>query len=307
MTKSATLHRHLCLIRQLHPPYLYPNKEYLLNMIREHGFSADSKRTLEKDFTDIKYEYGLIIKYSRARNGYYIVLPTDEDVSDFQAFLHLLERKERLAFLSESVGKVSEISRYLQLERNEHFRGTEHLHLLWEALRSRRRVQFEYEPYASDREIRTRMLEPGLILEDRNRWYLVGLDVAAGGRRTFGLDRIRQLQMTDQPISHSQVTDYQTFRRHCIGVTCPPDAPVERVLLRFTVHEGQYVRALPMHSSQQILREDDQFIDIELHVILNYELEREILGYGEEVEVLAPRQLRDKIGSRLENTRKKYC
>lgn len=305
MNKSAALHRHLCLIRQLQPPYSYPAKEVLVARLKDLGFPAASNRTLERDFNAITHEYGLPVQFHHLQRGYYLSLPTDEDVSDFHQFLQLLERRERLEFLSSSIGNAHEVSRFLQLEKNSHFTGLDQLPRLWEALRARRVVQFTYRSYAGTPP-RRRTVEPGLIFEDRNRWYLAGRDQEIDRLRTFGLDRISDLVFTDRFVAVDRTDEYRSHRQHVIGVTAPPDQPVERVVLRFTPLEGNYVISLPMHGSQRVLRNDDRGVDIELRVIPNFELEREILGYGEEVEVLEPASLREKIAARLRKMGERY-
>jgi len=47
-------------------------------------------------------------------------------------------------------------------------------------------------------------------------------------------------------------------------------------------------------------------LDFELSVLLNHELEREILAYGEEVEVLEPMELRQRIAGRLKKSFQNY-
>jgi predicted DNA-binding transcriptional regulator YafY len=305
MNKSAALHRHLYLIRQLQPPYSYPGKALLVARLKSMGFPAVSNRTLERDFSAITHEYGLPVAFHHTQRGYYLSLPTDEDVSDFHQFLRLLERRERLEFLTHSIGGAHEVSRFLQLESNEHFTGLDLLPRLWEALRAGRVVRFTYRSYAGTPP-RLRTVEPGLIFEDRNRWYLAGWDQDIDKLRTFGLDRISDLASTDRLVTDDRADEYRNHRQHVIGVTAPPDQPVERVVLRFTPLEGNYVISLPMHGSQRVLRNDGHGVEIELRVIPNFELEREILGYGEEVEVLEPLALREKIAARLRKMGERY-
>ncbi|CAN5808967.1 hypothetical protein BH24BAC1_BH24BAC1_20750 [soil metagenome] len=78
------------------------------------------------------------------------------------------------------------------------------------------------------------------------------------------------------------------------------------MVLRVSPQEAPYVLSLPLHASQQVVAEQHGYLKVELHVILNYELEREILGFGEEVEVVEPVHLREKIAERLERGRGFY-
>jgi len=305
MNQAATLHRHLDLIRCLRPPYLYYDKAQLSERLAEKGYVAVSERTVERDLQDIRHEYGLSIRYDRRRRGYCLDLPTEQDVSDFEDFVQLLERRERLEFLNSAVTSPHGVSRYLQLEHNAQFTGARHLPVLWEALRSDRAVTFTYAPY-TNAEARRRTVEPGLLFEFRNRWYLDGHDLDADGMRTFGLDRMADVALTDRPIRQQRSEQYRTYRQHAIGVTCQPDREPERVRLRFSPAEYPYVQSLPLHPSQREVERDGRGVVVELFVIINHELEREILAYGDEIEVLSPPDLLSRIATRLKKASNFY-
>ncbi len=68
-----------------------------------------------------------------------------------------------------------------------------------------------------------------------------------------------------------------------------------------------YVLTKPLHPSQQVLKEDEKGIIIRIDVVLNFELEREILGFGEFVKVLAPRLLVSRIEKRVKRALGHYA
>lgn len=300
MTLAATLRRHWCIVRAIHPPFVYPSKEKLFELVREEGFADYSESSFERDKKDISEQYSIYIKYNKRRNGYFIDLQDDEDIADFKAFLDLLERRERVEFVNQTLTGVREIGRYLQLEKNPDFAGISHLPLLWEALRAQRVISFEYSAYTQTPvPAQARLVEPGLLFEYKNRWYLDGYDLQKNQIRTFGLDRMAQLQLTDKYISQNRSNQYRTMRQHVIGVNSAPDTVPVRVVLRLTPLQANYLQSLPMHHSQQVLGQTDDFVDFALEVVLNIEIEIEILSLGEAVEVLEPVELREKIHDRI--------
>ncbi len=308
MTDSAKLRRHLCLIRFLDRPFSYPAKPRLCEHLRDHDFEQVSNSTIERDLRDIRADYGIGIAYHRQQRGYFLDVADDENLDDFRAFVWLLERRERLEALTQAGPSVS---RYFQFEHHDggaasRFRGLHWLSPIWNAVQRRVAVTFRYQDYnaGSDEQ---RLVEPGLVFEYKNRWYLDGYDLNRQAPRTFGLDRITELVLTPQAMLPNRDIDYRAARQHVIGVTAPPGAAIERVVLRFMKPEAEYIRALPMHSSQLILAETTEYVDIRLDVTLNPELEREILAYGEQVAVLEPVALREKVGERVENLRKQYA
>lgn len=273
----------------------------------EIGIEAKSQRTIERDMEKLRDEYSIDIRHDPNKNGYYLYTPPDEDVDDFNQFVSLLERRERLDFLQAAVTSIRDAGNYLQLERSEQFTGAASLPILWDALRCQKVVQFEYASYRAERSTPSvRMVEPGIIFEYRNRWYLDGWDIQKGGIRTFGLDRMTNPVAVGQTISVNRTDAYKALRKQVIGVTIPKGAVAERVVLRFTKLEANYVLSLPLHCSQQLIQETDSHLDIALQVVLNHELEREILAYGEAVEVLEPICLRETITHRAIKLAKSY-
>jgi predicted DNA-binding transcriptional regulator YafY len=81
---------------------------------------------------------------------------------------------------------------------------------------------------------------------------------------------------------------------------------VERVVLRFTPLQAKYVKALPMHPSQKVVKEDKDSAVIELLVQPNRELHNELLAMGEGVRVLEPASLAKAIAKAHKAAAKQY-
>src|SRR5690606_26143658 len=105
----------------------------------------------------------------------------------------------------------------------------------------------------------------------------------------FGLDRIQDLSVMAKRFPPLEI-DVQEAYEDVIGVDRSERDPV-RITLRFTPEQGKYVKSLPLHSSQHIVRDDAKATDVVLFVAPNYELQQEILGMGDKVKVLEPASL----------------
>lgn len=62
----------------------------------------------------------------------------------------------------------------------------------------------------------------------------------------------------------------------------------------------------PLHHTQKLLSEDETGKIFSIRVILNFELEREILGFGSKLRVLGPRILVKQIKKQLYETLESY-
>ena len=60
-----------------------------------------------------------------------------------------------------------------------------------------------------------------------------------------------------------------------------------------------YVITKPLHASQKVVEEREDGIVISIHVIPNFELEKEIISFGDRMIVLSPEKLRKQIEARL--------
>lgn len=67
-----------------------------------------------------------------------------------------------------------------------------------------------------------------------------------------------------------------------------------------------YVVTKPIHATQKVLEVTDEGTLFSIEVVHNFELEREFLGFGEEIEILAPRLVKKRIKTRLEKALEKY-
>jgi predicted DNA-binding transcriptional regulator YafY len=141
--------------------------------------------------------------------------------------------------------------------------------------------------------------EPYLLKEFEGRWYLFAFIAEKQAFRTFGLDRINDLAITDKQFQRTEQRATTADRFNDVyGLVYMPDQqnpPLE--IVRFRCNSDFMIRqleALPLHYSQTI---DNKTVS--LRVIINPELENKLLSYGEYIEVLSPNSLKDKIKQRL--------
>ena len=100
--------------------------------------------------------------------------------------------------------------------------------------------------------------------------------------------------------------DTATFYLDTIGVSKMPNQTTQTIVLKMVKEHAPYIITKPMHPSQKILKEDTDGVIFSIDVIWNFELEREILGFGEQIKILSPKRLSGKIQSRLKQTLHKY-
>lgn len=304
MSRSGNLKKYLLIIRLLQEnKQRVPSLSTIQAHLGNHGFCNISSRTLSRDFQALYAEFGIDIKFDPSKRGYIICTATDEDISDFKQFLKLLELAERVETISQTLQSTAKASRSIVFEHNDFFRGSELLKPLAEAIQHKINISFHYHSFLKPLPDQYDVA-PYLIMEHRNRWYLLGHDQKSSKVKTFGLDRMEQVQLL-QPFKEAEAFDYKTLFEHTYGITCLAETP-SNVVLSFTPQQGKYIKSLSMHHSQQVLLDNEQELRITLLVVLNIDLKMQLLSFGSQVEVLEPLKLRQEITKELQNTLKKY-
>ena len=115
----------------------------------------------------------------------------------------------------------------------------------------------------------------------------------------LALDRmINIVELPSEPYLPCTDVDVNTFFNDVIGVTKHINNRAINVTLWVAKDNAPYVLTKPLHPSQELRKQDEKGIIINIKVVLNFELEREILGFGEKMKVLSPRKLKSRIISR---------
>ncbi len=271
-------------------------KDYLF----DHGFEV-SARTIQRDMEQIRFEFGIEIKYDRHRNGYYIDGEAQINTDRFLRFLEIVNTAE---LLTESLKESKDTLQYISFESRGVLRGVEHLKPLLFAIKNHRKLSFLYEKF--DTGVKRRYtVRPYLLKEYQNRWYLVGMVGGAGDFRTFGVDRIMELQVKEETFKPRAHKHPARLFENTIGLTYSLNK-LEEVVLSFTPLQAKYVKSLPLHKSQEVIRESDKEVLVTLRIIPNYEFRQQLLKLGDSVKVIRPQWLAADIKKCLSAALKRY-
>ena len=133
---------------------------------------------------------------------------------------------------------------------------------------------------------------------------MVGLRDKTRDIRTYALDRVRKMNIVNRNFEMPTDINPKEFFENIIGVTQSKAEP-KLVKLKTTPSQAKYLRALPLHSSQQE-EIHDQYSIFTYQLKLNYELVHEILAFGPDVVVEAPHELRVMVLDELKRNLQNY-
>lgn len=248
-----------------------------------------SKRTFQRDLNDIREIYQIDIQFDPSDRAYFIAFDEPPTVHE-----RILEAFDTLNALQIS----DRLSRFIFFEPRKPL-GTEHLYDLLHACRRQYIVEFTYHKFEDDGRSR-RKVHPYALQEFKNRWYLVAHDTKDNQIKHFALDRISLLNLTATRFRSSAHFNIQEHFRFCFGIMKPEPSEVpEEIILSFGTFQGKYIKSMPLHNSQEILKDDKNGLDIRLKLFLTYDLVMELRSFGDAVKVIKPHRLQQML---LENS-----
>ena len=125
---------------------------------------------------------------------------------------------------------------------------------------------------------------------------------------TIAFDRIEGIESMEG-VSY-RANDFIDFNddyfTDMIGVTKPLEE--EKHVVRLKIRKGlfPYVDTKPIHETQKIKAKDDEGVEIEVDLYINYELKQLLLSYGDGIKVLSPEFLREEMKEKLQRALKEY-
>jgi len=309
--------------------FKYVSREKLIRACEEALYiSPIGERTINQDLHDMRVDerlgYFAPICFDRKTSAYYYddpeysidKIPINNDELNALSFASgLLQQYKDVDILktfSCAVNKISDtinvkrmqqqtnVADFVQFETVSYYKGSEYLEFLINAIANKDVINMQHRRFDSEKST-SHIVHPYYLKEFHNRWYLIALDNELKELRTYGLDRIEELSINTNANFIEKPNDAEMFFSNTIGISEPQSKP-EEIILQFTDNTGKYLLTQPLHSSQKLIKQENDEITISLFVVPNYELLTFILGWGHRVKVVAPESLQKRIKEELEKT-----
>jgi proteasome accessory factor B len=186
----------------------------------------------------------------------------------------------------------------------------EHVRLLTRAWADRRVVDIEYEGAmyegkpgeVSRRTVRPWLIEPSL---QTHALYLIGWDEGRAAMRTFKIERIRSVSVSPRSFERPEAATLEAELRRGWDIIADQDPVV--VQLRFSRAVADRVLETRWHPDQRTERQSDGSLLWSTTVSGVIEIRLWILEWGDDVEVLAPSDLRADVAGRLRRATARYA
>ena len=168
------------------------------------------------------------------------------------------------------------------------------IHTLAEAVRYRQTVRLTYQKLTAKRQA-DRLVDPYHLRVQAGALYLHGHCHRRRKPRTFLLDRATAAVPTGAVFARRADVDLSSLSQGDLG---PWSGRARAIRLRFSPAVARLVAERRIHPSQTSQWRQDHFLDVELSAPVSPALEQWLLGWAEQVEILAPAALRTRVRRR---------
>jgi len=314
----------------------FPTLEFLADYCSEILETNISTSTIEKDIAVMKKNppigYNAPIVYSKKNKGYTyseigfsiaeLNLQDEEwdalrfsaqllyqyrDVPIFSNFKNAIERINTRFSLGIQLDDPI-LDQRVQFETSNSASGMEWIDLIYNAIKNKFPITFSYQNIYK-KKTSSYTLNPYLLKEYRNRWYVIGWSSERDDYLTFALDRMLSLEV----INVKQTADFKqraafnpkSFFHYATGIMEGNTKP-EIIELIVSDPISKLVMLEPLHSSQKLISEKTDEIHISLKLFLNEELYLRLLSLGPWCKVVKPTSLKTTMKELVQQMGKQY-
>jgi predicted DNA-binding transcriptional regulator YafY len=286
-----------------------------------------SKRTVQLDLQNMRseklgYNAPIIVvdkKYYTYEDKNYSITNTpltNQDLSKLNEVVQVLKQFKGFSYFEELTGMITKLENkvftqqnegksFIQFEKNDLVKGLGFIDPIHKAILKEAVLNIEYQSFKASKSQFIK-ISPYLLKEFRNRWFVLCQPYGKNGFLNLALDRILSVEELGDVNYIKPKFDMTKYYDDTIGVTKSETQRGRTVVLKILNEHLPYIVTKPLHSSQKILKQELDGTLFSIVVVHNFELEKEILGFGEIVKVLAPRNLKTAIERRIKKMTQQY-
>lgn len=190
---------------------------------------------------------------------------------------------------------------------------------MFTAISQRQVVKIEYHKFSEPENKLNINIHPYLLKEYNRRWYVIAAAEDDEKMLCYGLDRIDKITPLPSHKYIEYIGDISERFEDIIGVTFYEESPVYEIYFWVSDNSKDYVSTKPLHESQRSVGtgKEEEFraafpsLDkgriFRIDCKLNYELIRELASFGEDLIVLEPNIIQEKVFERVSSLCEAYA
>jgi predicted DNA-binding transcriptional regulator YafY len=229
-------------------------------------------------------------------------------LQQFKGFNHFTDLSEMVSKLEDKIyTQKTHSPPVIDFEKNDNLKGLEWIEVIRKLIVAKKTMCVTYQSFKA-REASTFCFSAYLLKEYRNRWFVLGRShQRKAPLLNLALDRIQSVEEHAEAYRENTEIDLATYYSDVLGVTKQPGQRDVEVVFWIDNANAPYIITKPVHHTQKLLKEEDDGKIFSIKVIMNFELERELLGFGPKIRVLGPRMLVKQIKQQLKKSLDNYA
>jgi predicted DNA-binding transcriptional regulator YafY len=287
----------------------YPiSADEILNYLEENEIYT-TKRTLYRDFAKMRDEFNCEIigrdieVDGRTVRGYLI---DQTDLIHFDAAESFLNVTSAVELFKKEIGTTINPHQYISFGRGTGSGGALWLRMLSQSMIKLKIVKFEYLKYGQT-EATKRSVKPYYLKSYNHLWYLLCKTEKTDEIKIFGLDRVKNLSVTDVSFERDRTFKPLEYFKNHIGVFVDDNLEVETIQIEVEDPYAEKIKMDPLHWSQTIIRETKNVVTIKLQVVPNGEFYSEILKMRNHAKIISPQVVQRRMKEIVERMGEKYA
>ena len=173
--------------------------------------------------------------------------------------------------------------------------GVENVQMILEAIDKKKGIECDYYSF-NKKTKKTHVMIPYFLRTWEQRWYLAAeLNNHHHGIAIFALERMDNLSLTEEKMTPTHNITVDEYFDGCFGANHSDEQKPEKIRIKIYDTQVEYVRALPIHESQEEVEKTPEWSIFEYRLVPCYNFYQQLLWHREKLEVLEPQYVRDEI------------
>lgn len=149
-------------------------------------------------------------------------------------------------------------------------------------------------------------VHPYCVKVFKQRWYMVAHNPYYDAIRIYALDRVEEVQATETKFRLPKDFDAKGYFADAFGIIIDEQFAVERVVIKASDGQADYLRSLPLHVSQAEIETTPEYSLFEYHLRPTFDFQQELRRYGSNIEIIEPLWLRREFAEEVVRIAKRY-
>lgn len=246
-------------------------------------------------------------KYLEKGGQFYIYTDLSKSMYYLRKKEYSEEEKPTIDVINYSLVDYGKISRAMdnmmirdRIVNEPQIESEENLDIITTAMRENKVLHICYDKFGE--EGYEMDIHPYALRLCQRRWYLLAWAPERKGMRTYAIDRLPCCTIINKKFKMKKDFDAAEYFKNCIGVftgITEEEKTPACVVLKTTRRQAEYLNTLPLHQSQTVIAEEADHVVFSYTLLPTDELAARILAMGDQVEVVAPAILRNKVRDKL--------